>query len=268
MSKKILLIEDDESIRELVEVNIRYLGYDVDYAADGEAGLALALDNDYALVILDLNLPKLGGMEVCQQLRRKKELTPVIMLSARSSELDRVLGLELGADDYLTKPFSVPELMARIKVRLKHSSREGSNASSSSNPIVSSKPSGQSVVEQTELILCGDLVVDAIKRKVLLRGEPVVLTAKEFDVLLFLMQHPGRPFTRDELLSSVWGLSAYGYENNVNGLITRLRRKIEENPSEPRYLKTVWGIGYRFVEEEELSQAPESSSDDSPSGEQ
>lgn len=262
MTKKILLIEDDESIRELVEVNIRYLGYDVDYAADGEAGLALALDNDYALVILDLNLPKLGGMEVCQQLRRKKELTPVIMLSARSSELDRVLGLELGADDYLTKPFSVPELMARIKVRLKHSSREG--ASSATNPIVTSKGESKSVVEQTELILCGDLVVDATKRKVLLRGEPIVLTAKEFDVLLFLMQHPGRPFTRDELLTSVWGLSAYGYENNVNGLITRLRRKIEENPSEPRYLKTVWGIGYRFVEEEELAQG---SDGDAPAGE-
>ena len=152
--------------------------------------------------------------------------------------------------------------MARIKVRLKHSSREG--ASSATNAIVASKGEGKSVVEQTELILCGDLVVDATKRKVLLRGEPVVLTAKEFDVLLFLMQHPGRPFTRDELLSSVWGLSAYGYENNVNGLITRLRRKIEENPSEPRYLKTVWGIGYRFVEEEELAQG---SNGDAPPGE-
>lgn len=266
MTKKILLIEDDESIRELVEVNIRYLGYDVDYAADGEAGLELALANEYALVILDLNLPKLGGMEVCQQLRRKKELTPVIMLSARSSELDRVLGLELGADDYLTKPFSVPELMARIKVRLKHSSREGGGASRTDNPVVSAKPSGTSI-EQVELILCGDLVVDAVKRKVLLRGEAVVLTAKEFDVLLFLMQHPGRPFTRDELLSSVWGLSAYGYENNVNGLITRLRRKIEENPSEPRYLKTVWGIGYRFVEAEELAHDAEVGSKEEPSGE-
>ena len=244
MSKTILLIEDDESIRELVGVNIGYLGYEVDCAGDGLTGLQKAVDNEYALVILDINLPGLGGLEVCQQLRKQKERLPVIMLSARGSEIDRVLGLELGADDYLTKPFSVAELMARIKARLKNAQFTVGQLPSGSHPIVSGG--------EEECLKLGELGVYPTKRKVTLRGEPVQLTAKEFDLLLFLIQHPGRPFSRDELLNTVWGLSAYGYENNVNGLITRLRRKIEEDPQAPKYLKTVWGIGYRFAEPEEL----------------
>lgn len=243
MSKTILLIEDDESIRELVGVNIGYLGYEIDVAGDGISGLRKAIENEYALVILDINLPGLGGMEVCQQLRKQKERIPVIMLSARGSEIDRVLGLELGADDYLTKPFSVAELMARIKVRLKNASFGDGAAPSGTHPAVGG---------DDDCLRLGELSVYPTKRKVTLRNDPVQLTAKEFDLLLFLMQHPGRPFSRDELLNTVWGLSAYGYENNVNGLITRLRRKIEDDPQSPKYLKTVWGIGYRFAEADEI----------------
>lgn len=234
------MVEDDEKIFELVKVNVEELGLEVDWADNGDIGLEKALAEDYRLILLDLMLPGLGGKEICRRLREENKTVPIIMLTARGNEIDRVLGLELGADDYLTKPFSVPELLARIRAILRRNEWLGSGA-----------PKQQSA-DPVEQIVIGELSIEPVRRKVLMAGTPLTLSVMEFDLLLFLAQHPGRPFTRSELLQSVWGHDLGVYETNVNGQINRLRRKIEADPSKPRYIKTVWGLGYRFAEHEEL----------------
>jgi DNA-binding response OmpR family regulator len=236
-AKRILVIEDDPNIPDLLEIHFKDLGYELEHAADGEVGLQQALDDEFDLVILDLMLPGLDGLEVCRGLRAEKKSLPILMLTAKSEEMDKVLGLELGADDYLSKPFSIRELMARIKAifRRVQSLREQADEAELSNELT-----------------FGDLVIKRSNREVLLAGRRTDLTAKEFDLLAFLATSPGRAYDRQELLDYVWGYQFSGYEHTVNSHINRLRGKIEQDPSRPRYILTVWGFGYRFAGAEDL----------------
>ena len=231
--RKILVIEDDRDIARLLELHLHDLGYDVHVAHDGVSGLKHALSKAYELIILDLMLPGIEGLEICRSLRTKPNYTPILMLTAKSTELDRVLGLEVGADDYLTKPFSIRELLARVKALFRRMEALGSQLASGTRNTIQS----------------GDLVIDVEKRTVILRGKSVDLTAKEFDLLLQFAQHPGRAYTRSQLLDLVWGYAHAGYEHTVNSHINRLRAKIERDSAHPRYVLTVWGIGYKFSEE-------------------
>jgi DNA-binding response OmpR family regulator len=231
--RKILVIEDDRDIARLVELHLHDLGYDVHVAYDGVAGFKQALSKAYDLIILDLMLPGIDGLELCRNLRTEPNYTPILMLTAKSTELDRVLGLEVGADDYLTKPFSILELLARVKALFRRMEALGLQLT----------PGKQNTIQ------AGDLVIDAEKRMVSLRGKSVDLTAKEFDLLLQFAQHPGRAYSRSQLLDLVWGYTHEGYEHTVNSHINRLRAKIERDPAHPQYVLTVWGIGYRFSEE-------------------
>ena len=235
MSRKILVIEDDRDIARLVELHLRDLGCEVDLAHDGRVGHDLASSKTYDLIILDLMLPGMDGLEVCRRLRAKPPYTPILMLTAKSSELDRVLGLEVGADDYLTKPFSIREFVARVKALFRRVESLGS----------------QTHPEVRKTIRAGDLIIDVEKRKVMLEGKQAELTAKEFDLLLQFAQHPGRVYTRSQLLDLVWGYAHDGYEHTVNSHINRLRAKIEKDPARPRYILTAWGIGYKFAEPDE-----------------
>ena len=235
MPRKILVIEDDRDIAHLVELHLRDMGCEVNLVHDGIDGLQQALSKPYDLIILDLMLPGKEGLELCRCLRAQPDYTPILMLTARSSELDRVLGLEIGADDYLTKPFSIRELLARVKALIRRVEALES----------------QTLPGMQKTILAGDLVIDAEKRKVTLYGKSVGLTAKEFDLLLQFAQHPGRVCTRSQLLDLVWGYGHEGYEHTVNSHINRLRAKIEKDPARPRYILTVWGVGYKFYEPEE-----------------
>lgn len=230
MTKNILVIEDNADIAHLVMVNLRSKQMHVDHAADGESGLEMALTGRYQLVILDLMLPGVDGLDICRALRNEKIYTPVLMLTARTSELDRVLGLEVGADDYLTKPFSVPELVARVNAILRRSDQYQSS---------SEKPASSP-------LQFGALCVDPEKRQVLLNDNDIDLTAKEFDLLWHFASNPERVFTRGQLLDSVWGYGHAGYEHTVNSHINRLRAKIESDPADPRFVLTVWGVGYKF----------------------
>jgi DNA-binding response OmpR family regulator len=204
----------------------------VSVASDGREGLAQAHANLPDLVILDLMLPQIDGLEVCRSLRSRQPCTPILMLTAKTTELDRIVGLETGADDYVTKPFSVTEVVARVKALLRRveALRAGSRP-----------PAGGR-------IRAGDVVIDLEKRTVTVTGAPVSLTAREFDLLAHFVRHPGRVYTRAELLDQVWGYGHDGYEHTVNSHINRLRAKIEPDPAQPRHVLTVWGVGYKFAE--------------------
>lgn len=230
MQNKILVIEDNIDIANLVMVNLRGKNMQVDHATDGKNGLVKALTGKYQLVILDLMLPGIDGMDVCRIMRSEKNYTPVLMLTAKTSELDRVLGLEVGADDYLTKPFSVPELVARVSAILRRSEQYQDLAKK----------------DISEKLQFGELCVDPGTRQVILGDNCIELTAKEFDLLWYFANNPGRVYTRSQLLSSVWGYGHDGYEHTVNSHINRLRAKIERNPAKPLYVITVWGVGYKF----------------------
>jgi DNA-binding response OmpR family regulator len=235
--QKILIIEDDPYVADLIEIHLKDFGHELDRAGDGLSGLEKFQQQEYALVILDLMLPKLNGFEVCKRIRAENRYTPILMLTAKSEELDKVLGLELGADDYLTKPFSVRELTARIKALFRRLEADKAKAGESA--------------KRDELVY-GELAIALEKRKVTLAGQPVELTAKEFDLLARFASHPGRAYSRQELLDLVWGHQFDGYDHTVNSHINRLRSKIEKNPADPKFIQTVWGVGYRFVEPEEL----------------
>ena len=225
----ILVVEDSADIADLVALHLGDLGCDVEVAADGRSGLQLAQDGRYDLIVLDLMLPGLDGLEVCRRLRSGVDYTPILMLTAKSSEIDRVLGLEIGADDYLTKPFSIRELVARVKAILRLTERLGK------------EPAGAD-----PRIVAGDMEIDIERRSVAVAGSPVELTAKEFDLLVQFAQNPGRVYTRQHLLDLVWGRGHLGYEHTVNSHINRLRGKIEADPAKPRFVLTVWGVGYKF----------------------
>ncbi len=240
-AETVLIIEDDPDIADVVAVNLRDLGLRAERAVDGRTGLQKALEGGYALVILDLMLPGLDGRSVCTRIRERDPRTPILMLTAKSEEIDRVVGLEIGADDYVTKPFSVRELVARVKALLRRAQAEREGG-----PAAGANPSA------APRISIGKLALDFEKRRVTLAGRTVELTVKEFDLLALLARHPGRAFSRAELLDLVWGYQFEGYEHTVNSHINRLRGKIERDPGRPVYLRTVWGIGYRFAEPAEI----------------
>jgi DNA-binding response OmpR family regulator len=232
MPQKVLVIEDEPDISALVKLHLEDIGCDVTQAFDGIVGLAEGEAKPYDLIILDLKLPGLDGLEVCKRLRAKGRYTPILMLTSKSSELDRVLGLEMGADDYLTKPFSVMELTARAKAIFRRVGMLG----------VPGK------AEQTKTLTARELTIDVDRHNVVVRGQPVDLTAKEFDLLAWFASHPGRVYTRDQLLDHVWGYQHSGYDHTVNSHINRLRAKIERDPQNPEYILTVWGVGYKFAD--------------------
>jgi DNA-binding response OmpR family regulator len=230
MSRNVLVIEDDRDIVSLVEMHLRDLGCGVATAFDGRTGLDLALGREWDLVLLDLGLPGLDGSEICRHLRQARPAyTPILMLTARSSETECVVGLELGADDYVSKPFHILELMARVKALFRRVDALRANVDSSG-----------------EQIRRGSLTIDPERRAVHLDGRGVELTAKEFDLLAHFAKNPGKVYTRAQLLDSVWGYSHSGYEHTVNSHINRLRAKIEPDPAQPSYIVTVWGVGYKF----------------------
>ena len=232
MTKHILVIEDNTDLSHLLEIHLSDLGFGVTCESDGTQGLVTARDGVFDLIILDLMLPGTDGLEVCRQLRNNGNLTPILMLTSKSSETDRVVGLELGADDYVTKPFSIRELMARVKAMFRR--QEATRNSGDHHP--------------GDAVRAGDLLIDPNKRVVELAGNPVDVTAKEFDLLYYFAGRPGRVYTRSQLLDAVWGYTHDGYEHTVNSHINRLRAKIETNPADPRYILTVWGVGYKFME--------------------
>lgn len=229
-SPRILLVEDDPDIARLVQLHLDDIPAVTTHSERGDEGLALAREQSWHLIILDIRLPGLSGLDICRELRSEGHHIPVLMLTAKSSELDRVLGLELGADDYLTKPFSPLELAARVKALLRR-------AKLSSN---------QNQRNNAPKIALGPFEICSQSHSVSLRGTPIDLTSREFDLLLHFARHPGRVFRRTELLDEVWGYGHDGYEHTVNTHINRLRQKIEPDPTEPRFVVTVWGVGYRF----------------------
>ena len=231
VQKKILVIEDNDDLANLLKINLKDQSWIVDLCFDGKQGYKKAIKNNYHMIVLDIMLPGMDGLEILKNLRQKNVLTPVLMLTSKSSEIDRILGLEFGADDYVTKPFSVRELIARIKAIFRRID--------SLNP--------DSLMEKNEQKLAiDDLMIDFEKRKVLIKHKLVDLTAKEFDLLYFFAKHPGRVFNRTQLLDKVWGYGHDGYEHTVNSNINRLRSKIEKTPAQPDYILTVWGVGYKF----------------------
>ncbi|MEM1323867.1 MAG: response regulator transcription factor [Bacteroidota bacterium] len=231
--KKVLVVEDDINIVDLLEIHLRDLDCQLEKAYDGETGLAKATSGSFDLIILDLMLPKMDGMEVCRQVRASKIHTPILMLTAKSEEIDKVLGLETGADDYLTKPFSVREFIARIKAIFRRTRLMRESMSDT-------KP---------QVLRYGDLSIDIEKRKVTLDNRRVELSPKEFELLSLMASNPGKSYNRSRLLNLVWGYDFDGYEHTVNSHINRLRAKIEPDLSKPTYILTTWGVGYRFNEE-------------------
>ncbi|BFM12355.1 response regulator transcription factor [Simiduia litorea] len=230
--RRFLIVEDEKDLAELVQLQLRDLAGECIKCHSGSEGLALALAQKWDLILLDLRLPGMDGLDVCRELRAKGITTPVLMLTSRATELDRVLGLELGADDYLTKPFSSLELVARVKALLRRSAM---------NQVPVPNPAER-------IVQVGDILVDSQQRRVEVRGATVDCTAKEFDLLCYFVSNPGKVFRRMDLLQDVWGYGHDGYEHTVNSHINRLRAKIESDPSQPKYILTVWGVGYKFQE--------------------
>ncbi len=230
--RKVLVVEDNPDIAKLVSLHLKDLDCEVALAADGLRGLEEARARRYDLIILDLMLPGMEGLEVCRRLRGETDYTPILMLTAKSSEVDRVVGLEIGADDYLTKPFSIGELIARVKAIFRRVDALGSGRE-----------------EAPRRLSLGAMTIDVEKRTVTVAGRPVDLTAKEFDLLLQFAEHPGRVYSRQQLLDLVWGTGHMGYEHTVNSHINRLRGKIETDPAAPEYVLTVWGVGYKFSDQ-------------------
>jgi DNA-binding response OmpR family regulator len=232
--KKILIAEDQTDIRDLLALNLRAAGYEVVEVTDGLAALASAIARSNDLLVLDLMMPGMDGLEVCKALRGRGFSTPILMLTAKSTELDRVLGLELGADDYLTKPFSLAELLARVKALLRRSDLLQAAQMGAQN--------------QQSALRNGELEILPVKRQVHLRGALLDFTALEFDLLLHFAQHPGHVFSRGQLLNAVWGYTHDGYEHTVTTHINRLRAKLEVDALRPELILTVRGAGYKMRE--------------------
>ena len=227
---KVVIIEDDPDIGELLELHLAELPCVTHRFMDGIEGFDFARQHTFDLLILDINLPGMDGMMICERLRSEGNRTPIIMLTARVGEDDRVSGLEYGADDYLTKPFSMREFMARVKAVLRRTTQD-------------------TQIKRTGIIEYRQMSIDPGKRKVSLSGKSLDMSPKEFDLIMTLAMHPGTTFSRKELLSRVWDDDYAGYEHTVNTHINRLRNKIEKDPDHPEYVLTTWGIGYRFNDE-------------------
>ena len=231
MSHRILLVEDNADIAALFVYHLTDLGFSLAVETGGEQGLHRATHEAFDLLILDWMLPGTDGLEICRDLRAKGSRVPILMLTARSAEFDRVLGLELGADDYLTKPFGVMELCARVKALIRRADMATPD------------------LPANDQIQIDGLKIDIERHEVLAQGVPVALTAKEFVLLAFLARHPGRVFSRAQLLEQVWGYGHDGYDHTVNSHINRLRNKIEPDPANPRHILTVWSVGYKFSDQ-------------------
>lgn len=234
MEKKVLVVDDEQSIVTLLQYNLKQAGYEVITAMDGEEGRNLALTENPDLIILDLMLPKLDGIEVCKQLRQQKIMTPILMLTAKDDELDKVIGLELGADDYMTKPFSPREVTARVKAILRRTNYQ---------PV-----KNEQEIENSNSIEIGYLRIYPDQYEAYFVEELLELTPKEFELLLYLAKHKGRVLTRDQLLSSVWNYDFAGDTRIVDVHISHLRDKIEQNTKKPNYIKTIRGLGYKLEE--------------------
>jgi len=229
--KRILIVEDEQVIVEVEKDYLEAGGYEVDIATSGDAGLRMALEQPYDLIVLDLMLPGTDGFEICKQVRAAKDI-PILMVSARKEDIDKIRGLGLGADDYITKPFSVGELVARVKAHLTRYERltEGKGA----------------LARQTDELRIRGIRIDKLSRKVYVNEAEVSLTSKEYDLLHFLALHPNRVFSKDELFERIWGLDALSDTATVTVYISKLREKVEPDPSKPQYIETIWGVGYRF----------------------
>lgn len=232
MTRQVLIVEDNRDLGQLLQMHLSDLGCSVTLAHDGLSGWRHAERGGYDLMVLDLMLPEIDGLELCRRVRAAAQYTPILMLTSKSTELDRVLGLEMGADDYVAKPFSLLELMARIKALFRRS-----EALSAVTGATQQKP-----------LRFGDLTIDVEGRLARLHERPLDLTVREFDLLWFFARHPGRVYSRAQLLDAVWGLGYDGYEHTVNSHINRLRAKLEDDRQLPQYILTVWGVGYKFNE--------------------
>ena len=230
MEKSVLIVDDDKDISGLIEIHLKDMGCETMVIDHGGDALEVALKMKFDIILLDVMLPGKDGLEICRSLRAAGIKTPILMLTARSEEIDKVLGLEMGADDYLTKPFSVRELTARVKAILRR---------------VELFNAPEKEVE-SEVLNFQELIIDKSKRKVMLDNERIDLTPKEFDLLSLMASNPGTSYSRERLLKLIWGYEFDGYEHTVNSHINRLRVKIEKDLSKPRYILTTWGIGYRF----------------------
>ncbi len=226
--KKVLIIEDDKEISGLLEIHLSDLNCDIYKEFDGLKGFNEAKGKKFDLIVLDIMLPNMDGFEICKELRKQEINTPILMLTSKSEETDKVLGLEFGADDYLTKPFSIREFIARVKAIFRRI-----------DSLAQEK-------EDKKDLKYDNLVIDNTNRKVLLNDKRIELTQKEFELLYLMASHPGRTYTRENLLNLIWGTQYSGYEHTVNSHINRLRNKIEDNISEPKFILTTWGVGYRF----------------------
>lgn len=232
MADTVLVVEDDPDIATLIQVNLVELGLHIEHIVDGAKACEAALCNSYSLLLLDITLPSMSGLDICRKVRESKPEQSIIMLTAKDSEMDRVLGLELGADDYMAKPFSIRELQARVRsqIRKVHLLQEADKPKT--------KPS--------HILRNGQISIDQRTREVFVKNHAIELTATEFDLLFHLMAHPNQVFSRAQLLESVWGYQHSGYEHTVNSHINRLRSKIEQDATAPDYVQTVWGVGYKF----------------------
>ena len=234
----LLIVEDDDDLRTTLARRLGEAGYDVATAATGPDALAAVEAEVPDLVVLDVMLPGLDGVEVCRRLRAAHPLLYILMLTARADELDRVVGLEVGADDYVTKPFSLQEVVARIRAALRRVRT------------VREQIASGAADDEDAAIETGDLRIDPVRREVTVGGEPVHLTVREYDLLVFLAQHPDRPFTRVQLLEQIWGITYEGYDRTIDSHVQRLRAKIEADPGDPQHVRTVWGVGYKFSGED------------------
>lgn len=227
MAKKILVVDDEKLIVKGIRFSLEQDGYEVSCAYDGEEALQMAKETEYDLILLDLMLPKLSGLEVCQQIREFSQV-PIVMLTAKGEDMDKIMGLEYGADDYITKPFNILEVKARIRAILRRSARAEKEG------------------EKPKTVEINGLKMDCESRRVFVHGKEINLTAKEFDVLELLVFHPNKVYSRENLLNIVWGYEYPGDVRTVDVHIRRLREKIEDNPSDPKYVHTKWGVGYYF----------------------
>lgn len=229
----IVIVEDDASIAEMLSFHMKAQGYRITHFADGEAARQNLMKHDYDLVLLDIMLPNCNGLDICKALRQKNPAVPILMLTSLDGEIDRVIGLELGADDYLTKPFSMRECTARVKALLRRSQLAA--------------PSAEPEKADSEKLTIAELSLDSGSRVVALGGREIDLTAREFDLLFYLAQNHDRVYSRSQLLDAVWGYSHDGYEHTINTHINRLRNKLKRSDGLSDFIQTVWGVGYKFV---------------------
>lgn len=245
MKDTVLIVEDEFDIANLIQVHLSELDIHSDICCHGQQGLEQALKQNYQLIMLDVMLPGINGLDICRQIRQEKPLQAIIMLTSKTSETDRILGLELGADDYMTKPFSIRELQARVRTQLRrvHAFTDRSKANETETD---NKNSNKNEKQKNSSTCIGKLLVDQRYHQVTYKDNAINLTSTEFELLDYLCKNPDQVFSRAQLLDSVWGYNHSGYEHTVNSHINRLRNKLEENCADPQIIQTVWGVGYKL----------------------